>query len=168
LNEFFELIGEGADHLDYEQISIRSVIIFLVALVFIRLSGRRSFGQRSPFDNVLAILMGAILSQSVVNPDIPFFGPIIAAKIIGILHWVFSWISTHSDTFGRLIKGDEKILFENGKQHDKNMKRSFITEKDLMEGIRKEAHVSDKSKIHEAWLERDGCISVVKKDQFQQ
>jgi uncharacterized membrane protein YcaP (DUF421 family) len=163
MKRFYELIGEGADVLTPAQMAIRAALIFLITLIFIRFSGRRSFGQRSPFDNVITILIGAILSRSVVKSDISFFAPIAAAFVIALFHYVFALLSWHSDFFGRIVKGDEKILFKDGKRNVKHMRQTFITEKDLQEGIRKEGNVEDESKVKEAWVERDGSISVVKK-----
>jgi uncharacterized membrane protein YcaP (DUF421 family) len=165
MNKFYEIIGEDAVQLSPSQMAIRAALVFLIALLLIRFSGRRAFGQRSPFDNVITILLGAILSRSVVKSDVSFFAPIAAAAVIAMLHRVFSWISFYSDLFGRIVKGDEKILFKDGKRNEKNMRHTFITEKDLLEGIRREGNVEDESKIKEAWVERDGGISVIKKEE---
>lgn len=164
MNEFYELIGEGADKLTPLQMGIRAAIIFVVALALIRFTGRRAFGQRSTFDTVISILLGAILSRSVVVADVSFFAPIAAAFVICFLHFIFALISTYSHGFGRLVKGDAKVLFKDGKRNEKNMRNAFISEKDLQAGIRKEGKVEDETKIKEAWLERDGSISVVKEE----
>ena len=55
------IFGEGRD-LDSLQTAMRAVAVFFAALILIRISGRRAFGQRSPFDYVVAILLGATLS----------------------------------------------------------------------------------------------------------
>jgi uncharacterized membrane protein YcaP (DUF421 family) len=161
---FNELIGEGADVLTNLQMGIRAALVFIIALVLIRFSGRRAFGQRSPFDMVIAILLGAILSRAIVESDISFFGPIIAAIVICILHFAFALITTYSHIFGELIKGKAKILYKDGVKNKKTMRGSFITDRDLKEGIRKAVNTDDESKIKEVWLERDGSITVVKKE----
>jgi uncharacterized membrane protein YcaP (DUF421 family) len=164
MNGFETLIGEGAEKLTPLQMGVRALLIFLIALVLIRFTGRRSFGQRSPFDNVITILLGAVLSRSVVNSDVSFWAPVAAALMLSVLHRTFAWLSTKSDAFGRIVKGDEKLLYKDGKHFHENMKCTFITKKDLLEGIRREGNVEDESKIKEAWVERDGGISVVKKE----
>jgi uncharacterized membrane protein YcaP (DUF421 family) len=162
MNEFYELIGEGNENPTPMQMAIRAAIVFIFALIIIRLTGRRAFGQRSPFDTVIAILLGSILGRSIVKSDISFFGPILAAGVICVLHFLFSLITTYSRVFGEIIKGSAKILYKDGIKHRKNMTRSFITDNDLQEGIRKAGKVDGEEKIKEAWLERDGSISIVK------
>ncbi len=163
MNEFYELIGEGSENPNTLQMAIRAAIIFMVALILIRLSGRRAFGQRSPFDTVIAILLGAILGRAIVKSDLPFFGPIAAATVICILHFLFALLTTSSRVMGEIIKGRAKLLYKEGVKNRKMMRRSLITDRDLHEGIRKAGHEHE-SEIKEAWLERDGSISVIKKD----
>lgn len=166
MKKFYELIGEGAETLTPLQMGIRAALVFIVALVLIRFSGRRAFGQRSPFDMVIAILLGAILSRAIVESDISFFGPIVAAVIICILHFAFALITTYSHGFGEIIKGKAMLLCKDGVKNKKAMRGSFITDRDLKEGIRKALHTDDESKVKEAWLERDGSITVIKKDDY--
>lgn len=164
MDRFYEVIGEGEDVLTPLQMSIRAAIVFIIALIFIRITGRRAFGQRSAFDMVMGILLGAILSRSVIKSDIPFFGPIAAAGVICFLHFALALITTYSGTFGEIVKGRAKVLYKDGQKNRKHMHGSFITDRDLKEGMRKTANVDDESKIEEAWLERDGSISVIKKE----
>ncbi len=161
MNEFYQLIGEGKE-LDPFQMAIRAVIIFLIALIFIRFSGRRTFGMLSPFDNVISILLGAILSRAVIGES-PFFSTILVAFIIVVLHRLFAWIALYSGAFGSMIKGNATIIYKDGEVIRKNMKRFYITDKDLLEGIRLQAHVDSLDEIKAAYIERDGKISVIMK-----
>jgi uncharacterized membrane protein YcaP (DUF421 family) len=161
MNEFYQLIGEGKE-LNIFQMAIRAAMIFIIALALIRFSGRRTFGMLSPFDTVISILLGAILSRAVIGAS-PFVATIIASVVIVILHRLFAWISLYNDIFGSLIKGKAKIIYEDGKIIRKNMQKFFITDKDLIEGIRLQGNVESLDEIKSAYIERDGKISVIKK-----
>lgn len=162
MNEFYELIGEGKV-LNSFQMSIRAFIIFIIALILIRFSGRRTFGMHSPFDNVISVLLGAILSRAVIGAS-PFFSIINAAFVIVVLHRLFAWIALYNDRFGSLIKGNAKIIYKDGEIIRSNMKRFFITDKDLIEGIRLQGNVESLDEIKSAYIERNGKITVIKKE----
>ena len=64
------LFGDGTE-LTTWQMADRALVTFVLALAMIRLAGRRSFGQRSPFDACTTVLLGAVLSRAVVGAS-PF------------------------------------------------------------------------------------------------
>ncbi len=162
MNDLREIFGQGT-HLTILQMCMRAGLMFFITLILLRLSGKRAFGMRMPFDNVITILLGAILSRAVVGAS-PFIATVCGATVIVILYRLCAWISLYNDAFGTLIKGSSKILYENEKLNDKNMKNAMITEKDLMEGIRENSNLESKEKAEKVYVERNGSISVVKKE----
>ena len=162
MKSFYDWVGEGEKDPTLMQTAMRAFFIFIIALILIRFTGRRSFGMRSSFDNVISILLGALLSRSVIGEG-HFFGPVVAALVIAAFHRIFAFISTHSDAFGVLIKGNPKVLYKDGKFFRRNMHSSFISQKDFEEGMRKE-NLDEPEILKTAYLERDGSISIVKNE----
>ncbi len=162
METFYNYIGEGHE-LNSTQMVLRAIIVFMIALVFLRLAGRRSFGMGSAFDNVTAILIGAVLSKAIIGAA-PFFPTLAAAFTLAMLHRLFAFIALYSSIFGTLVKGEPRVLFTDGKIIRKNMKKSLITDKDLMEGVRKEGNTTTLDDVKIAYVERNGQISVIRKD----
>lgn len=154
--------GEG-NELTFYQMSLRALVIFIVGLILVRLSGRRSFGMKMPFDNVIVILLGAILGRAVVGAS-PFIPTVCASTVIVLLHRLCAWIALYNHGFGRLIKGKEEILYADGKLNRENMNNVLISDKDLQEGIHLNANIDSLEEADKVYLERDGQISVVKKN----
>ena len=102
------IFGEGKD-LGSLQMAMRAVAVFFAALILIRISGRRSFGQRSPFDYVVAILLGATLSRVIVgaSPATPTF---MASLVIVLLHRALAWTCVRSRWLESLDSLTELIL----------------------------------------------------------
>jgi uncharacterized membrane protein YcaP (DUF421 family) len=156
-----DIFGEGKD-LNALQMSCRGIVVFIIALALIRLSGRRSFGIRTPLDNIISISLGAILSRAIVGAS-PFLPIIVCCFVIVTLHRAFSWLVVNNKTFGRFIEGDKILLYKDGHFISENMKKGLLCEEDAMQGIRKSALTEDMNIIDKAYMERNGEISPIKK-----
>jgi len=155
-----KIFGEGKD-LNALQMSCRGIVVFILAFVLIRLSGRRSFGLRTPLDNIIAVLLGAIMSRTVVGAS-DFVPVIVCCFVIVLLHRLFGWFIASSKPFGRVVEGDKILLFEKGHFIADNLKKALVCQEDIMQGVRKSALTEDMSKIEKVYMERNGDISAIK------
>lgn len=158
-----QLFGEGKD-LNCLQMTDRGILVFLISLVLIRISGRRSFGIRTPLDNIIVILLGALLSRAVVGAS-PFWPIVVCSCTIVLMHRLFGWLIAHSKAFSNVVEGNKIILFENDSFKKSNMSRALVCEEDIKQGVRKSALTEDMSKIEKVYMERNGEISTIKKKQ---
>ncbi|MEZ2335322.1 DUF421 domain-containing protein [Mucilaginibacter sp. RCC_168] len=155
------IFGEGKD-LNTLQMSSRGIVVFFIALVLIRISGRRSFGVRTPLDNIVTISLGAVLSRAIVGAS-AFVPVIITCFVIVLLHRIFGWLIVHHRKFGRFIEGDKIPLFQEGKFMKDNLDKALVCEEDIMQGVRKSALTEDLGQIEKVYMERNGDISPTKK-----
>lgn len=162
MSTLFEIFGHGKD-LTPLQMSARSILIFIIGLVLIRIAGRRAFGQKTPFDSVISILLGAILSRAVVGAS-PFIATVVASAAIVVMHRLFAVLGFYSDAFGKLVKGEPKVLYKDGKMHEDHMRTCMITKKDMEESVRLNSNLQFVDEAAEIYAERDGQISVIKKE----
>ena len=158
---FYEIFGRDKN-IDLLQMVCRAIGVFLIALVLIRISGRRSFGVRTPLDNIILILLGATLSRTIVGAS-PFVPVVTACFAIVILHRFFGWIVSRNKWFAKIMEGNKILLFENGKFIHENERRALVCREDIMQGIRKSALTDDMDKIDKVYIERNGEISAIKK-----
>ena len=149
-----KIFGEGKD-LTAWQMSSRGIVVFMIALLLIRISGRRSFGIRAPLDNIIIILLGAILSRAVVGAS-EFLPVIVSCFVIVVMHRGVGWLIVNSKVIGRLIESDKIILYEKGKYVKQHLKRVQLTEEDVMQGVRKSALTEDLNEIKHIYIERNG------------
>jgi uncharacterized membrane protein YcaP (DUF421 family) len=156
-----KIFGEGKD-LNALQMSSRGIVVFIVALILIRISGRRSFGIRTPLDNIIVILLGAIMSRSVVGAS-DFVPVIVCCFVIVLLHRLFGWLIANSKRFSRIVEGQKIELYKDGQYIDDHMKRALVCKEDLMQGVRKSALTENMDEIEKVYIERNGDISAIRK-----
>jgi len=161
METIIKLFGEGKD-LTALQMSDRGILMFFIALILIRISGRRSFGVRSPLDNIITISLGAVMSRAIVGAS-DFVPVVVCCFVIVLLHRLVGWLIANSKPFGRFIEGEKILLFEDGVFLKDNMKKALVCQEDLMQGVRKSALTEDMGKIEKVFMERNGEISAIKK-----
>jgi uncharacterized membrane protein YcaP (DUF421 family) len=155
------LFGQGED-LTILQMCMRALVIYMIAILYIRLAGKRAFGRISTFDNIIVITMGAMLSRAIVGVS-PFVHVLASTLVLVLLHRLMCWITQRSHAVGKVIKGEPESLFKNGEFNEKNLRRNMISRNDLMEGVRLKTNQDTFDRVDEVFMERNGELSVVKK-----
>ena|SRR5436190_10766380 len=155
-----EIFGSG-EELAPLQMAARAFIMFFIALLLIRIAGMRVFGIKTAFDNILVIMLGAILSRGVVGAS-PFFSTIAAAAMI-LIHKILAWLAMKKSWIGKIVKGYRHSLYHNGVIREDNLRRTAISKDDLMEGVRLEVNRNSLDEVEQIFIEKTGEISVVKK-----
>jgi len=154
------LIGKGAE-LSALQMSIRAVIVFFLALIMLRIAGIRTFGKKSAFDNVIIIMLGAVLSRAITGSS-PFLPIVCSSFILVIIHRLLAMFSYKSDFIGKLVKGEKKLLYKDKMPVHENMQSVQLSHKDVVEEIRIQLHQADLDGIKEIYIERNGEVSIIK------
>jgi len=166
INNFLgSLLGLGADPKDltFLQVSLRGVIVFLAALLMVRMGSKRSLAEKTAFDAVLIVVLASVLSRA-INGSAGFYTSIGASFVLVLLHRFFAWIACRSHVFGKLIKGSPAVIIEDGKLDARTMRRHLVSEHDLEEDLRLDGNLEDFSKVRVARVERSGDISFIKKE----
>lgn len=155
--------GDAPDRpLAWGQFAARATLIYFVGIVLIRLGKSRLLSRTTPVDVILAFVFGSVLSRAITG-SAPLTGTIVAAATLVTIHSVLTALAYYSPFWGRLIKGQIKILVSDGEINWPNMRHSHISERDLREALRVSSHVDDVSSVQLAVKERSGEIGIVPK-----
>lgn len=157
------LIGSGAHHILWWQMSIRAALVFLFGLTVIRLFGRHAFGKQTPLDIVLAIVIGSNLSRTITG-NASFIPTLAATTVLVLCFWLFSHLAARWPPFSRLVKGDPVPLVRDGRPDRRRMGWVGVSERDIEEAAR-QSGLSGLDHVREATLERSGKISTIRSDE---
>lgn len=155
-------IGQGASSdLKTRHMVLRAMIVFIFAVVIARLGSTRFMARNSAFDLILAIMLGSVLSRAITGQS-PFLPTLAAGAVLVILHGILAWIAARMPAFGYLIKGRGHLIVKDGREIQHALRRNSVGQHDLTEALRLSG-VSSIEDVKEAYLERNGDISIVKK-----
>jgi uncharacterized membrane protein YcaP (DUF421 family) len=142
--------------------AFRALVMFVVLLVITRLGGVRIFSSKSPFDSVLAIVLGAVAARGIVGAS-PFGSCTAACCVLVLVHYAVGWFQYRSERFGQLVSGSPLTLYRKSELIRENLERTVVSEEDLLQSARLETGRATLDEVEEAVTERNGRISFVRK-----
>ena len=157
-----DLLGLYAEQLTWYQMSLRAVLVFFLSIGYVRIAGIRTFGKASIFDQVTALMLGAIMGRAVVSTQ-PFFESLLASLVLMLLHRFSGFITYKSHQVGKVLKGERILLFKEGRLKEENLAKAHITEEDIQEALHLLINEKDFNNVDAIYLERSGKLSIVKK-----
>lgn len=163
MDTLYSLVGHG-QQLTALQMSVRAFSMFFIMLVLIRLAGMRTFAKKSAFDNILVIMLGAILARGVVGAS-PYWSTVAAATVMVALHRIIALLSVKSKIIEKWVKGTYIKLYQDGHLINKNLQKTGMSENDLHESLRLETKKLSLKEIDTAFMETNGRISFILKDE---
>jgi len=148
------------------QIALRTVVIYLVVLIGVRLSGKREVGQMTPFDLTLLLLLSNSVQNAMTGPDTSVIGGVVAASTLLILNYLVGTLSGSSRRFRRAVEGEPSLLIHDGKVIHSHMAKEHVSLDELQRAVR-EHGIAQCSDVALAVLEVDGSISCLKYDDIK-
>ncbi len=140
----------------------RSIILYIIVLIVMRLMGKREIGQLQPFELAIAIMIADLASIPMSDTGIPLSNGIVPILGLLVMHLLISLINLKSIRAREIICGKPRILIYRGKiQKDALIKERF-TINELEERIRSQ-NISSLGDVEYAILETSGQISVIPK-----
>jgi uncharacterized membrane protein YcaP (DUF421 family) len=147
------------------EVALRTVIIYAVVLVGIRLTGKREVGQMATYELVLILLLANAVQNAMTGPDTSLAGGVVGACTLLIANAIVTRASSRSSKLRATLEGTPTVLILKGKVIKKNMEKEHIANEELEQALR-EHGVSTSEDVGIAVLEVDGSISVLKKDEL--
>ena len=139
---------------------IRTVILYLLIIVGIRLMGKRQIGQLEPSELVLSLVIADIAAVPMQDFGIPLLMGVIPILTLLCLSTILSVLTVKSIRFRALLCSRPSVVVKDGKILIPEMVKNRFTVDELMEELRVSG-VTDLSKVKYAVLETTGRISVV-------
>ena len=145
-------------------ILIRSVIIYLIVVLAVRIMGKRQIGELNPHEFVITILISAVATIPIQESSIPLSYSVLPIMVFVSLEVLESAISIKFPAFSAFIDGKPVFVIKNGKIQQKELRKLRFSSEDLNDALRQK-DIFDISEVENAIVETNGSLSVQKKQE---
>lgn len=141
---------------------IRTIFLYILVLIVMRLMGKREIGQLQPFELAISIMIADLASIPMADIGIPISNGIIPILGLLVMHLVISMINMKSMKARGILCGKPTILIYRGKIDEKALKKERFTLNELQERLRGN-NVVNLGDVEYAILETSGQVTVIQK-----
>ncbi|NCB48686.1 MAG: DUF421 domain-containing protein [Clostridia bacterium] len=141
---------------------LRSIIIYCIVLVAIRLMGKRQIGDMQPFELVATLIIADLACIPMSDVSIPIVFGIVPLLSLIIIHYFFTFLNRKSVYFRTFLNGKPVIIIDENGIDYKALKKLNMTLNDLNEGLRA-CNCFNIADVAYAIVETNGNISVLLK-----
>lgn len=139
---------------------IVGIFAYIVLILFLRLSGKRTLSKMNAFDFVVTVALGSTLATVLLNKDIALAeGALAFALLIG-LQFVVTWSSVRARWVRKLVTGEPQMLLYHGEFLQAALQRTRVNEDEVVAAVRS-AGLASLKEADAVVLETDGSFSVV-------
>lgn len=142
---------------------LRGSIMYIAIFVLLRVVLRRQESGIGTSDLLVVVLIAEVAGNAIAPSDMAVVEGIVL--VATVLFWSFAieWAQYRFPAFERLVRNPKLKLIDNGRMLHRNMRREFITTRELMAQLREKGH-EDCSRVKAAYMEDDGAVSIIEKD----
>jgi uncharacterized membrane protein YcaP (DUF421 family) len=137
---------------------VRATATYVFLLVLLRVSGKRTVGEGTPFDLVVALVLGDF-PDDIIWGEVPVAQGIVAMGAVMLAHLCVVYASFRSIRFDRLVGSGPTPIVRNGRSVPQGLRRERMNEGDVDVVLRHHGR-PDRREVREALLEPDGELSL--------
>jgi uncharacterized membrane protein YcaP (DUF421 family) len=141
---------------------VRTIILYLIIVLVLRIMGKRQIGQLQPFELVIILMISELAVIPSQDTGIPLFAGLFPVLVLLLLGLSISQISLKNEKARAVICGTPTILIDKGKILEDELGKLRYTISDLLEQLRVK-NIPDIADVEYAILETDGQLSVIPK-----
>lgn len=145
----------------------RTVIIYLLLTLVMRLMGKRQIGELEISDLITTFLISEIASLPITDTHLPLSHAIVPIVVLLALEVGISMALSRFPRFKYLLSTRPTTLIENGVVREKAMREARLSFDELFTDLRSQG-VDDISQIRYAILEQNGKLTVIQKARYRQ
>ncbi|MBQ2715362.1 MAG: DUF421 domain-containing protein [Clostridia bacterium] len=142
---------------------IRTIIIFILLNVALRLTGKRQIGELEISELITTFLLSELATAPIADPEIPLTHAILPIFLITTIEVIITFITSRNVKIKEFLDGCPSVLIRNGVINQSELQRVRMSCEDLLGQLRQNG-IGDPADVKYALLEEDGKFSIFQTD----
>jgi len=142
--------------------ALRGLLVYAFMLVVIRVLGKRTVGNFTAFDLLVALMLGEVVDE-IIYGDVDIAQGFVAIGVVALAKYVTQWLTYWDHGFNRLFEGKPTEIVRHGELVREGLRSEMMNEKEALAALRIQG-VTDLKEVKQARLEVDGEVSVIRED----
>jgi uncharacterized membrane protein YcaP (DUF421 family) len=138
---------------------VRTIAVYLIVVVLLRIMGRRTVAQLNAFDLVVLLLLSNVVQNAIIGPDNSLLGGAIGVITLLLLNAGVVWVVRRNRWLDRVMEGDTVTLVRDGTVDHHALQHLGIREGDLRAALLNQG-AEGVQDVHEAEMYPSGSIVV--------
>lgn len=157
---YFEKILIGDEDWNFiPEIMLRTLLMYLVVLIGLRILGKRGIKQLSIFELVVIISLGSAAGDPMFYREVGIISAIAVFSVVILAYKITSYFVSKSKKVETLLEGSCTCVIENGRFAIENFKKEGLAQDEFFAELRLKS-ISHLGQVKLAILETAGNISV--------
>jgi uncharacterized membrane protein YcaP (DUF421 family) len=135
---------------------------YVMLIIFLRLSGKRTLSKMSAFDFVVTVALGSTLASIALMRDVSLVQGAVALSVLIGLQYLVTWSSVRTRWVRRLVTGEPSLLLFRGELLTASMRKTRVSEHEVRAAIRAAGLLSF-ADAEAVVLETDASFSVIRR-----
>ncbi len=141
------------------EIAFRTLIMFFIILIGLRLLGKRGVAQLSVFELVVIISLGSAAGDPMFYKEVGLMVPVtVFAVVVGAYRFT-TYLTSKSEKIDDLVEGRAVYLIEDGEFNMTGFDREGLAKDEFFSELRQQG-VSHLGQVETAILETSGSVSI--------
>lgn len=136
---------------------VRTVVVYLLLALILRLVGKRDLAQLNAFDLVVMLLLSNVVQNAVIGPDNSLLGGAIGAMVLIGVNSAVVRLIRRSDRLARVMEGTSTVLARDGRWDDRALRAEGLRQTDVDAALRRQ-NANSVAEVEQVTIEPGGAI----------
>lgn len=142
------------------EIIIRCIVMYLLIIIFLRLTGKRGIRQLSIFEIAIILSLGSAAGDPMFTEDVPLLHAFIVFSMILILYRLTTFVMVKSQKIENLLEGEALCVVQDGLLIQKDFQKQLYSQDEFFSEMRVQ-NIEHLGQVRVALLETDGSLSLL-------